>query len=124
MCIIIFPIRGFLVFVEQHLLKLFLNLTLISSKIPFNRFYLPIPSLILVISYYVLIFIVIVKYKTNKCTFLKCILNIKYLKIQIQKYKELFKKIFVICLIIILVFQSIKIIPKSFRINFLDVRSR
>ena len=108
-------------FIEQHLLKLFVNLTVISSKIPLNRFYLPIPNLILVIGYYALVSILIIKYKTNRYTILKCILNIQYLKRKIIKYKDILKKIFVIFFVVIFIFYLIKVVPKTFRINFLDV---
>lgn len=124
MSIIIFPIRGFLAFIEQNLLRIFLNLTLISSKILFNRFYLSIPSIIIIVSYYVFIFILINFYKIHRYTFLKCMLNTKFLKVQIEKHKKILKKISIIFLIIIIIFQIIKIVPKSLRINFLDVRSR
>lgn len=124
MCILIFPISGFLVFIEQFLLKIFLNLAVISAKIPFNRFYLAIPNIMLVFAYYAFIFGLIAFYKKHKYIFLKSILNTKYLMTQIKKYSKVLKIILVICFIIILLFQIIKIIPKIFRINFLDVRSR
>lgn len=124
MSILLFPIRELVVFIEEIIVKLFINLSVFASKMPFNRFYLPIPPTILIITYYALIFALIRFYKTYKFTFLKYVLNTKFLKRKIIIKKEFIKKIVIILMIIICFFKIIEISPKDLIINFLDVRTR
>lgn len=124
MSIFIFPIRKMIVFVEKIILKLFLELVLIASKMPFNQIYFPSPSNFTILAYYAFIFFLIVFYKLHKVNVLKCILNIKYMKKQIKSYKRFFKKFVIVLIIFICISQVFYFMPKDLRINFLDVRSR
>lgn len=124
MSIFIFPIRKMIVFVEKIILKLFLELVLIASKMPFNQIYFPSPSNFTILAYYAFIFFLIVFYKLHKVNVLKCILNIKYMKKQIKSYKRFLKKFVIVLIIFICVSQVFYFMPKDLRINFLDVRSR
>lgn len=124
MSIFIFPIRKMIVFVEKIILKLFLELVLIASKMPFNQIYFPSPSNFTILAYYAFIFFLIVFYKLHKVNVLKCILNIKYMKKQIKSYKRFLKKFVIVLIIFICISQVFYFMPKDLRINFLDVRSR
>lgn len=124
MSILIFPIRGVIVFVERIILKIFLELVLIASKMPFNQIYFPSPSNFTILVYYLFIFFLIVFYKLHKINVLKCILSIKYIKKQIKLYKRFFKNFGIVLIIFICVSQVFYFVPKDLRINFLDVRSR
>lgn len=124
MSIFIFPIRKMIVFVEKIILKLFLELVLIASKMPFNQIYFPSPSNFTILAYYAFIFFLIVFYKLHKVNVLKCILNIKYMKKQIKSYKRFLKKFVIVLIIFICFSQVFYFMPKDLRINFVDVRSR
>ncbi|MBO5397599.1 MAG: ComEC/Rec2 family competence protein [Clostridia bacterium] len=122
--ILIFPIRKVIVFVERIILKLFLELVLIASKIPFNQIYLPSPSNFTILVYYLFIFFLITFYKLHKINVLKCILSIKYVKKQIKLHKKIVKSFVIVLIIFICISQVFYFTPKNLRINFLDVRSR
>lgn len=120
MSIIIFPIREILAFVESILLKAFLKLAFISSKMPYNRIFIITPSIFTIFAYYVIILLFILFYKNHKYTVLKCIFNYEYLKRKILKNKEVLKKAIFI-LIIISVLKFVQYTPKDLRVNFLSV---
>lgn len=90
-------------------------MVLISSRIPFNRFYLTIPSNFTIFIYYALIFALVCFYQKHRFTVFKWIFK--------KKYKQFLTKAFPIFLVFIVICQVIAFIPQDLRINFLDVRS-
>jgi len=119
--IIIFPIREIFVFVESILLKVFLKLAFISSKMPYNRIFIVTPSIFTIFVYYSFILQFILFYKNHKFTVLKCIFNYRYLKRKILKHREILKKAIIALMIVIFVLKFVQYMPKDLRINFLSV---
>jgi ComEC/Rec2-related protein len=124
MSIFLFPIRKIIVVLEKVLVEIFLKLVLICSRLPLNKFYLPIPSIFTIAIYYACIFYFASFYNNNRFFVLKILLNKKYCKKFIESNRKILKHIVLIIAVIILVFQIISVIPKNLRINFIDVRSR
>ena len=100
---------------RKYILEIFLKMVLISSRIPFNRFYLTIPSNFTIFIYYALIFALVCFYQKHRFTVFKWIFK--------KKYKQFLTKAFPIFLVFIVICQVIAFIPQDLRINFLDVRS-
>lgn len=104
--IVFSPISLILSFILKIFLNILIEITNICSKLPFSKIYVKTPSLLLICAYYSCIFI-----------------NLKFeFKNIICKLKKIgYKKIISIILIVLLIFQIIKIIPKDLKINFIDV---
>ena len=92
---------GFIVY--NFILKIFLFLIDACSKIPFSKIYIATPNFILIILYYIII------------------LGIRFSIIKLDYIKKNIKKIIAILLILILIFNIVKIIPKNLEIYFIDV---
>lgn len=92
-----------------------MKIVLISSRIPFNRFYLTIPSNFTIFAYYAFILALVAFYRNHRFTVLKWIFK--------KKYKKFVRKVFPIFLVFTLVCRVVAFIPKDLRINFLDVRT-
>lgn len=92
---------GFIIY--NLILKLFLFIVEVCSKLPLSKIYIVTPNLILVILYYAII------------------LGIRFSIIKLDYIKKNNKKIIAILLIVILVFNVLKIIPGTLKIHFIDV---
>lgn len=92
---------GFVIY--NLILKLFLFIVEVCSKLPLSKIYIVTPNLILVILYYVII------------------LGLRFSIIKLDYIKKNSKKIIAILLIVILVFNVLKIIPGTLKIHFIDV---
>lgn len=92
---------GFIIY--NFILRIFLFLIDFCSKIPFSKIYIVTPNLIFVILYYAII------------------LGIHFSIIKLEYIKKNIKKIIVILLILILIFNIVKVIPKNLKIYFIDV---
>lgn len=92
---------GFTIF--NLILKLFIFIVEICSKLPLSQIYITTPNIILVLIYYLII------------------LGIRFYIIKIEVLKKNYKKIIVILLIIIIVSKLILIIPNNLKIYFIDV---
>lgn len=92
---------GFIIY--NLILKLFLILIDFCSQIPFSKIYIKTPNLIIIIVYYFVI------------------LGIRFSIIKLNYVKKNSKKIIAILLIVILVFNILKIIPSTLKIHFIDV---
>lgn len=123
MSFIFFPFRNIIVFIEKILLKIFLLLVAISAKIPFNRVFLQISNIFIILYYFSIISLTYL-YRKEKITFLKCCLNFKYLRNKILKYKIIFTKVFIFVFSVMIIIFLINLLPKDLRINVLDVRTR
>lgn len=92
---------GFVIY--NLILKLFLFIVEVCSKLPLSKIYIVTPNLILVILYYVII------------------LGLRFSIIKLDYIKKNSKKIIAILLIVILIFNVLKIIPGTLKIHFIDV---
>ena len=92
---------GFIIY--NLILKLFLFIVEICSKLPLSKIYIVTPNLILVILYYVII------------------LGLRFSIIKLDYIKKNSKKIIAILLIVILIFNVLKIIPGTLKIHYIDV---
>lgn len=112
------PLAGIL----NILLSLFTKLAEISSEIPFAHIKVIKPSIIIVIAYYAVVFIVRYSYIIYQKEIIIRYTERKYKeKLIYLKNKISLKKILGCILAIILVFQSIKLLPAKFNIYFIDV---
>ncbi len=90
----------------QILIKSIISITSITSKIPFSKVYIKVPYTYQIILYYLIIFISLYLFKTKKHQ-------------KILKYK---KQIISIIIIIILIPNSIELVPTNrLKIYFIDV---
>ena len=96
------------------MLKLLIFISKFSSQIPFSQKYIIIPSILFFIIYY-LILGYFIRFKNLSELRKRRIINI---------IKSLKSKIISICLILVLIFSVIKIIPKDLKIYFIDVGQR
>lgn len=92
---------GFLLY--NFILKIFIFIVEICSKLPFSKVYITTPNIFLIIIYYVII------------------LALRFSIIKIDTLKKHYKKIIAVLLIIILIFNLIKILPSDLKIYFIDV---
>lgn len=92
---------GFLLY--NFILKIFIFIVEICSKLPFSKVYITTPNIFIIIIYYAVI------------------LALRFSIIKISTLKKNYKKIIVILIIIISIFNLIKIIPSNLKIHFIDV---
>ena len=96
-------------------LKLLVLIANISSNLPFSKIYVKTPSILFIVMYYIILALILYKFKRkNKRRTEKIIL--RKLKDKITR-----RKIIAITIIIVLVFQIIKILPSDLKIYFIDV---
>lgn len=92
-------------------LKLLIGITNLCSNLPLSKIYVKTPSIFLIFLYYLIIFL-----------FLKRKINLRKINLRNVNFKKILnKKVLAIILIIVLIFQIIKIIPKDLKIYFIDV---
>ena len=102
------------------IIKILLSISYICSKIPLSRLYIPKPSIISIITYYLIILVIIYVYqlklkKRNK-TQDKIFNRFKFL------YLRYFKKIIIIVIILSITFQMFsKVMEHDLKIYFIDV---
>ena len=109
---IIIPFKiSFLIKIEEVLVKLVLIISKVCSKIPYSIIYIKTPNIILVISYYIFIFYIIISFNKNKFYYLRCVI--------LKKIPKQIKKSLCIFLLIIIIFNIN--INKDLKIFFVDV---
>ena len=136
-----FPFLTFIVYIEEILIQIILNISKVCAKLPFSKINVVTPNFIFIFLFYLLIFIfryifynkkiyvlkllcshtfVIKELKKNITNKLKIINYRKCISYLINK-KIYFYKQFLFILVIILVFCNIKYNKQFLEINFIDV---
>jgi len=113
---IFYPISKLLAVPLNFLLKLFMQIAIFSSNLPFSKILVPTPRLISIILYYIFIFFLLF-YKNIKEKKKKRIIEKKIL----SKIKTNKKKAIAIILILITISLLYKQIPQNLKIYFVDV---
>ena len=88
-------------FILSIFLKLLIHIASFSSKLPLSKIYVITPSIIFILIYYFILFL------------------IRFKKFKLKKILD--KRFISILLCVFLIFQLIKIIPSNLQINFIDV---
>ena len=105
------PLANFLSIILNILLKILILIADVSAKIPFSKIYVKTPSIVFIVFYYLCVCLFLWIISKNK--------KYKFEKRFISKIKS--KKIISILIIIVLLFQIIKINSNNFTIYFIDV---
>lgn len=92
---------GFLFY--NFILKTFIFIVKICSKLPFSKVYITTPNILLIIIYYAII------------------VSLRFSILKKDTIKKHYKKIIEVLLIIILIFNLIEILPSDLKIYFIDV---
>lgn len=111
---------SFIAIFEKFLIVIIFKIAEICSKLPFSKIYLATPDFWMLIVYYVLITSVIYLFFMKKIKFIKFILG-DGIKMFFVKY---WKNLISIMIVITMVLNIIKIIPKNLKIYFVDVGQR
>jgi competence protein ComEC len=102
-------------FILSMFLKLLILIANFSSNLPLSKIYVKTPSIFLIIIYYLILLIFLYSIKRKKLHRFEKIL-IK--KVKNRKFK---KSVIAIILVVVIVFQLVKIIPSNLKIYFIDV---
>jgi competence protein ComEC len=102
-------------FILSMFLKLLILIANFSSNLPLSKIYVKTPSIFLIIIYYLILLIFLYSIKRKKLHRFERIL-IK--KVKSRKFK---KSVIAIILVVVIVFQLVKIIPSNLKIYFIDV---
>lgn len=117
---IFFPISK----IFSHILTILFQLLIIISnisKLPFSKIYIPTPSILSIIIYYVIIYVVNFLdevYSKDNSSYYRIRNLIAIFKYRIRKNKHIVKKMFIMIFISITI---INIVPKNLKIYFIDV---
>lgn len=116
---ILYPLASFIAFILKLFLFLLNTISAFVSHLPFSEIILPTPPFINVIVYFVLLGII--KYGI----YLKSAKNLYvFQKRQSQWLYQYQKKMLIICLAVMLIFNHISIFPLTLKIYFIDVGQR
>ena len=110
-------------FIIENLLRVLIEISKIGKILPFNKIYVATPDVWQIFTYYIVIYIINIIYKVSikrsTTAFQKRLINWKNLiKHLIKKH---FRKVLEIILCIVILVITIKIIPNSLKIYFIDV---
>ena len=111
--------------INSVLVEILFFLVDLLAKLPLSIIYVKKPSIIFLVVYYVLIFLIIYKLKKNILRNFLYFFRLKSGKISFkfkaQRFKDLKTKIIIIFLILIFFFRTINFVDKKLEIYFLDV---
>lgn len=102
-------------------IQLLMHIANFSSSLPFSKIYVKTPSIFTIILYYVILTIVMY---LIRCRGRACLCPIRrFERILLNKFKnkKFQRRTIAIILIIVILFQVIKIIPSNLKISFIDV---
>lgn len=107
----------FVAIFERFLVVIIFKIAEICSKLPFSKIYLPTPDFWMLILYYIVIAIIVYLFNMKKIKFLRFVLG-NGAKEFVKKNLE---KIASVGIIIIVLFNVVKLVPHDLRIYFVDV---
>lgn len=114
------PIGQLLAIFENFLIQIIFQIAENCSKLPFSKIYLPTPDFWMIILYYLAIVGIVYLFHKKKTRFLRFILSNEMRNI----FQKQGKKIIASGILVVLVFNVIRIIPQDLKIYFVDVGQR